>query len=203
MNDLRREKLIKILLEDPKKPMNQAMIEAGYSESYAGSVSQIKKTDSFIEKLDEAIKDDGIVATMKAILNRRALTYTRFPIDTEDSVILDKVEKQGGEFPTIKIVVEKSKVQEGKGKKSKWVDVETELKQVEYYIPDEAAFDRMFDKLAKLKGRYAPEKQQGMIIHAGLNEYLDMIQGGEQQPVLPDIQNAEPITTTNEILPRS
>lgn len=58
---------------------------------------------------------------------------------------------------------------------------------------DSQAVAKGLDLAYKLKGSYAPEKHEGVMIHTNLNEYLDMIQAGEQKHLLPDIENAKPI----------
>ena len=175
MNDIRQEKLIKILIENPEKSLEKAMIEANYSPSYAHN-HNIKNSESFIIKLDEAIKDDGIVATMKAILNRRTYTRQEFGIDIEDKEILDIIEKQGGEFPRIKVIVKKEKQRVGEGKASKLIDIEFEVKEARYYIPDESAVDKILDKLFKIKGHYSPEKHQNLNVNVDIATLIHDLQ---------------------------
>lgn len=159
MKDLRQAKLAQILLQDPDKSLPAAMIEAGYSESYANSPTQLTESKSFRKILDSIIDNQGVVATLKAILNRREYVTQRYSIETADEVILDRIAKKGGEFPEIVKVYETKTRKVGKGKNAAIEEFEVECKEVGYYLPDVNAFDKMIDKLAKLRGDYAPEKK--------------------------------------------
>lgn len=186
INDPRRAKFTEIFLSNPGMSAEQAMILAGYSETYAHNSSALTKSKSFLEKVDEGIGDDKIVATIRSLMNRRTISLQEHPIDTPDEEIIDDVEKQGGEFPKIKVVIKTRSI------KNKYTDEEDgpaysdesyEVKEVKFYLADGIRVDAMLDKLFKLRGDYAPEK----VDHTILSPFIKLIQKQDNEKNSPTI----------------
>ncbi len=209
--DLRRKELLKLLLSDPMLSLKEAMIKVGYSPTYAETGGKVvAQSKSFVEKLNEAIGDDSLLATMKAIMNRREVAYLDFQPETKDDDILDEISKRGGEFPKIMLETRSRRVEDTDGepdmdeeeededrprkrKRRKFKDEKYQMKVVKYYVADEAAVDRMFEKIMKIRGDYAPEKKKivGII---GITQLLDELQDDDGTTVKPGPNNGEPQT---------
>ena len=95
--------------------------------------------------------------------------------------LLEKIHKEGLKATT---------------KKPHLIDRDDKGRPVYEYVEevDYSTRHKYLDSAYKLKGEYAPEKHQGVVVHTQLSEYLDAIQSGEQKEVTPSPQNAEPIT---------
>ena len=71
--DLRRNLVMKLLLENPEISAEQAMLTVGYSKSYAHNSSLLTKSKSFLAKAEKKLPDDlllkvhreGLKATTK------------------------------------------------------------------------------------------------------------------------------------------
>lgn len=160
--DLRRARVLDIITKDPHKSVKQAMLEVGYSETYAQNSHMLFQAASFQERLKEISTDASIIASLRALLNRRAYHKQQFDMDTPDEEILDHIEKIGAEFPKIKVIsVIDRKREVGARGRFKWVEYPKEVKEVGFYVPDDEGVNRALDKIFKLRGDYAPEKENG------------------------------------------
>ena len=103
--------------------------------------------------------------------------------------LLEKVHKEGLNATT---------------KKPHLIDRDDKGRPIYDYIEekDYSTRHKYLDSAYKLRGDYAPEKHQGVVVHTQLSEYLDMIQAGSfdnQKLIEPQAKNAEPVKTTGDI----
>lgn len=170
--DLRRQKLIQILVENPEITLKDAMLSADYSEAYAGNPNQLTDSLSFRQELQLAIENKGLAQTLRLLANRTTHHVEDFEIDIPDEKLLDHAERLGAMFSEIEIKTRTVSEWVGTGKSKQWVDKEIEYKSLSYYLPDSAVVDRALDRLFKIRGDYAPEEHN----HNLLTPFIKLIQ---------------------------
>lgn len=117
----------------------QAMIEAGYSESYADT-SAITRTEAWQKLMEENLPDSELARHHKQLLNARALGEFSFSLQIPDDKIIEVVEKAGCELIQIEEVHTK--------------DPKFTRKVAYYSIPDSTAKKHALDMAYKLKQKY-------------------------------------------------
>ena len=188
MNIIQREQLLKKIIESPPDiPLKQILEEAGFSPSYSQQATRILNTKSFREHINEIITNEGVVATLQALLNRRECIRERFDINSENQELIIHSEKVGGVFPKIEIKTEKNGQWLGTGKSKRWVEEEIEYKELSYYLSDGSIADKALDKLFKLRGDYAPEEHN----HNLLSPFIQRVQVNGEENNNPQITGGE------------
>lgn len=127
----------------------KAMLEAGYSQSYADNPQMIKSSKSFTQILDEVMPDTLVLAQHNSMLNARRLDHMTFPVNMEDDDIAELLSE-------VNCVLRK--VVHG-----------VQAKHVYFWSKDNRAIKDALDMVYKLKGKYAPEKFQDVSKYAGMS----------------------------------
>jgi len=126
-------------LRKSKKPnLYQAMIDAGYSESYAKSCTQITETKDWIKLTEKYLPDNLLATTHNDLMIAKKLEYTLFDADVAIEEINEIILKMG--------------CQVAKAIKGKYGT------HCYYYAPDNRIRKDATDMAYKVKGKMAPEK---------------------------------------------
>ncbi|EKE25681.1 MAG: hypothetical protein ACD_5C00075G0013 [uncultured bacterium] len=134
----RRAKTVKDILENTGKSVSKAMLDAGYSPSYAKNPQDFKKTRKWKEIMDDKLSEEMVAEVHAELLKATKLEQAIFPLGVADELIRLIVSEVG--CVVMKIV-------ELMGKKYVW-----------YRAPDAAAKKAAVDMVYKLRGKYAAEK---------------------------------------------
>lgn len=139
-----------------RKTLQKIMIESGYSENTSKRPTDLTKSKSFIELLDEMIPNDMVVETQKILLKAVKIETFKFPIYLTDEEIKEAVEDVEGHR------LRKVYRNEQKG-------VATAI----VWVRDGIINDKALDKVYKLRGQYAAEKHEvsGNIDVIEINNY--------------------------------
>lgn len=78
-----------------RNSMTKAMVEAGYSESYA-KAGQIKERKSWIELTEQYLSDDILAKKHGSLLNFKKIEYMMFACDVPEEAIFEIIEEAGG-----------------------------------------------------------------------------------------------------------
>lgn len=141
VTELKHKMVLKTLNEKlgkgEKATMTKAMIENGYSKSYAES-GQIRKKKTWQQLMNEYLPDELIAKTHKELLVAKELSYFVFPREMKDEEIEKRMEEAG-----IKLVV---------------VRESDRGKMAFYSRADTRARKDGVDLAYKVKGKMAPEE---------------------------------------------
>jgi hypothetical protein len=129
--------MTKMVRKGTKMTKKQAMIDAGYSESYATSGGH-KKKKSWNQLLEESLPDEFLVKKHRELLLSKELAYFIFPKSMDDEEIEEKMVEAGVRM----IVIQHS----DKGKMAFYARKNTR------------AIKDGLDLAYKAKGKNAPEK---------------------------------------------
>lgn len=86
---------------DKKTSVRQALIDEGYSESYADS-GQFQKTKTWSELVEYFFPDEELAKTHRELLNKMNVEHCEFPKDENDKSIIEAISGFG--FRVVKIV---------------------------------------------------------------------------------------------------
>lgn len=141
VTELKHKMVLKTLNEKlgkgEKATMTEAMIENGYSKSYAES-GQIRKKKTWQQLMNEYLPDELVAKTHQELLVAKELSYFVFPKNMKDEEIEKRMEEAG-----IKLVVVR---ESDKGK------------MAFYSRADTRARKDGVDLAYKVKGKMAPEE---------------------------------------------
>jgi hypothetical protein len=148
----KQKKVIEGIIKEGKTKQ-QAMLDAGYSESYARA-SQIQHTESFNELLEKKIPNDKLVEAVETLLNLSTHKEYSFSDEMEEKEVYKALRKMGHLKRDCYVYKEKAFKKIGK-----------DLIEYHYWralvkIPYEQGISSGADKLSKLKGLYAPDRQE-------------------------------------------
>ena len=144
--------------------MKDAMLKAGYSESYAKSSTHLTDTASWESLMAEYLGDDVLAKTHKGLLNAKGVGKFDFPTKFTNEEIIEIVERYG--IKVQKIV------------ENKQVAPQFQSKKAYYIVPDNMARDKALDKAYKLKGKYEPEQHSLKFDGFSKGELIDLILDG-------------------------
>lgn len=152
----RHKNVLKKISENIGSGMNvqQAVIDAGYSESYAKS-GHIKETKSWEILIEERLSDDTLTRVHTELLNSHRPDHMVFP------PLLMIKNKKGGDNVTPKEEITDEMIIEflaSTGCKVKRIVHGDQARHVYFWSPDNMARDKALDKGYKLKSKYAPEE---------------------------------------------
>lgn len=117
-----------------KGSIKEAIMDAGYSESYAENGSLLK-TKAWEELIEEHLKDEDVLEAEKRQMNAKRLYDYFFPKELTDEQIKEDVESHAG-CKLVRVV---------RGEKTV---------QAFFYTPDNTAIGKSLDRIYKLKKRY-------------------------------------------------
>lgn len=123
------------------KTRKQAMLEAGYSESYANA-SQITKTKTWEEILADKFSNEEVSTVHKSLLMSRNPVFWKFPLDTNEEDIREIFTSCGG--LCLSIVDDQLVTLNGM---KQW-------KSATGLFPDRKSIKYALDLVYKLKGQY-------------------------------------------------
>lgn len=132
------DNIAKNLGKSSKPNMYQAMIDAGYSHSYAKSCCQLTETKNWIELTEKYLPDNLLATTHNDLMIAKKLEYTLFDADVAIEEINEVILKMG--------------CQVAKAIKGKYGT------HCYYYAPDNRIRKDATDMAYKVKGKMAPEK---------------------------------------------
>jgi len=149
----------------------EALLQAGYSESYANSPDKIKKTKSWETLLQQSLPDELLTKTHRELLLSSKVEHLTFPAFNEEK--RKNVEK--GEQITDEEITELlasvnctvRKIVHGEN-----------ARHVYFWASDNLARDRALDKGYKLKGKYEPDKHTVEFDGFSKEELIDLITRG-------------------------
>lgn len=121
-----------------KNSVYQAMIDAGYSHSYANSCTQLTETKDWIKLTEKYLPDNLLATTHNDLMIAKKLEYTLFDADVAIEEINEVILKMGCQV---------AKVVKGKYGTHCY-----------YYAPDNRIRKDATDMAYKVKGKMAPEK---------------------------------------------
>lgn len=131
--------------------------EAGYKESVSESPTKVTQSKGFIELLSEYMPDDMVAKAHKDLLNAAKLDSYKMDAKLTDKDIIDIVESVGG-CKVRKILRSKSDL----------------FCTVYFWSPDGNSRKAAIDMFNKIKGNYAPEKQEHKISGVEIIKYGDI-----------------------------
>lgn len=171
---IRQKKVVESILKNTKvKSRCKAMIEAGYSPSYAYS-GQITKTKTWNDYMDEHFSDDKVAKAEAIQLSASRLYDYEFPPTSKDADIKKDIESHSG---------------------CKLVRIYTTqyAKKAYFYTPDNVAIGKSLDRIYKMKKRYdntikikrgiseLSDAELEEIATGALSDALDSIAGAEEE----------------------
>lgn len=121
-----------------KNSLYKAMIDAGYSHSYARSCTNMTETKNWIELTEKYLPDNLLATTHNDLMIAKKLEYTLFDADVSIEEINEVILKMG--------------CQVAKAIKGKYGT------HCYYYAPDNRIRKDATDMAYKVKGKMAPEK---------------------------------------------
>lgn len=124
------------------KSMKQAMLEAGYSDTYSRTPQQLSNSRTWAELLNTEFVDEDLVKTHKGLMATKKIVNIKFPINTPDPDIKTLFQVAGGEC--LHIAEEAKRTASGLYKWRTGVG----------WILDSDMLDRQLDKVYKIKGYY-------------------------------------------------
>ncbi len=136
--------------------MQKILKIAGYSDSQAVASTQVTQSKGFRELIEELMPDSDIAAQHRKLLHARETDHYLMPASLSDKEIQDMVEELEG-FKVRKIIRKKGET----------------TAYVLFYRPDGLLIDKALDKIYKIKGHYAPEKQEHKITGIKVVNYAD------------------------------
>ena len=95
VNKKKVKKVIEGVLEG--KTQKQAMLDAGYSESYAKSPNQMKSTRPWEEILSTTFNDEYLASEQEKLIKHKVPKNLKFPFMTPDNEIYEMYKICGGE----------------------------------------------------------------------------------------------------------
>ena len=122
--------------KDPaqKLSMKRAMIDAGYSPSYASSSTHLRSTNSWQNILDSVLSDEKLAAVHDRLLNAKQIKVLQFNHRIKDKEMKEIVEAEGFRFVGITRFMTTAAVR--------------------FIMPDTFAQNAALDKAYKLKQKY-------------------------------------------------
>lgn len=131
--------------------------EAGYSKDVCDNPKQVTERKGFKELLDELIPDEKVTAKLNDLMDAKTLDSYRMDAKIDDKEITSIVESVGG-CKVRKILRSKS---------------DTHV-TVYFWRPDNMIIDKILEKMIKIRGYYAPEKQEHKISGVEIINYGDI-----------------------------
>jgi hypothetical protein len=135
---IRAHKALENIIEN-RGNVSRAMLDAGFSEAYARNPHQFVATKLFKELVEEYLPDEFLAEQHRELFNQKQLAYFTFPKTMEDEEIEIKMKNNG--LDLINIQISKNG------------------KMAFYSIKDSNSIKAGIDMGYKLKGNYAPVKQ--------------------------------------------
>lgn len=130
----RPERVEKILSENIRKPVGEAMLEAGYSPSYSKHPQDLKKNKAWQRIMKKYLPDDELGKKHQKLLNASKIDHYVFPATTSDEDIKALIDSVEG-LTFIKI--------QGN---AQW-------KRCYFSVPDNDTQGRMLELAYKIKGK--------------------------------------------------
>jgi hypothetical protein len=118
----------------------KALLDAGYSESYARNAHKFKGTESTQDLLDTMMPRSLVADVHVGLLKSKKLEYMQFPVDVGDDVVYELAQD------TNTIV---KKIVQSKFIKHVWI-----------WVPNDKARKDAVEMAYKLRGEFAPEKYE-------------------------------------------
>ena len=163
MATVKQKIAVQKLVEISRKAKGQKKItigrilrEAGYSEAMAIAPQKVTQSKGFVELLSEYMPDDMVAKVHKDLLNAAKLDSYKMDAKLNDQEITDIIESVGG-CKVRKIL---------RFKRDAFVTVY-------FWSPDGNSRKAAIDMFNKIKGNYAPEKQEHKIIGIEIVNYGD------------------------------
>jgi hypothetical protein len=143
-------------LPKEKRKMSDLMIEAGYSPVTSYKPSPILKSETFQRLLDQYLPEKKVVKAHEQLITAGTIQTIDLPIEKTDEEIKAELHEMGG-FKVVTI---------GRKKGS-------DTARVYYLQPDGVTRRGAVDMAYKLRGSYAPEKQEVAIGSVNIVKYTD------------------------------
>ena len=166
-------------------PMKEAMILAGYSESYAGNSHQLTRSKGWLEITRDVLGfDDGeILKIHLALLSAIKFDKTFFPINCDDTEIKEIIENTTNQ---------------------KLIRIErtTKSKIAFFTRPDYPTIVNALDKAYRLKGYYPFQSRSHVAAteNAGIKELLDQLEKDGGVECKPKPESTTPIPQNNHYI---
>jgi len=125
------------------KPLGELVVEAGYSMLSANRPTQITKSETFQALLDRLMPEDRVVKAHNDLIKAGTVQNIELPGEKTDTEIKGELEEMGG-YKIITIVRKPG----------------SNIARVYYIQPDSNTRRGAIDMAYKLRGSYAPEKQE-------------------------------------------
>lgn len=120
--------------EGKKGTIKEAMVDVGYSKSYAES-GHIGSTKTWEDLMEKYFNDEDVAKAEQAQMNAKKLWDYYFPVEVTDEQIQEDIESHAG-CKLVRIVRGDHRV------------------QAFFYTPDNLAIGKSLDRIYKLKKRY-------------------------------------------------
>lgn len=138
------------------KTIGSLMVEAGYSPISAQKPNQITKSEIFQQLLDRFLPEEKVVKAHDQLIQAGTVQFIELPAEKTDAEIRAEL-REMGEFKVVTIV------------RRKGIDIA----KVYYIQPDGVTRRGAVDMAYKLRGSYAPEKQEVAIGSVNIVKYTD------------------------------
>lgn len=135
---LKQKKVLDNLSENGGN-LGKAILDAGYSKSYAKTPAKIVESKTFLEVLEDSLPDEKLSKAHEELLDQKRIEYFVFPKKMDDEEIKGHVESAG-----LRLIVTR---ESDKGK------------MAFYSIPDAQAKSKALEMAYKLKGKFSDENK--------------------------------------------
>ena len=145
----KQKRLAKLMSEnirekvEEQKPMGELMVNAGYSLLTSTKPNKITKSETFQALLDRLMPEDRVVKAHNDLIKAGTVQNIELPGEKTDTEIKGELEEMGG-YKIITIVRKPG----------------SNIARVYYIQPDSNTRRGAIDMAYKLRGSYAPEKQE-------------------------------------------
>ena len=156
----KQKRLVALMVENGRKKGSEVravgdlMIEAGYSQMTATKPSTITRGEAFTALLDEYLPENDVLEAHKGLIKAGTVTNMEVDPNLTDVEIRGQLYEQG-----IKVI----SISRKQGKDAK----------VYFIQPDGNTRRGAIDMAYKLRGSYAPEKQEIAIASVNIVKYTD------------------------------
>ena len=97
MTELRRKKVLNDITTHPEKPLKHALIDAGYSPSYAHNPNDFRNTEAVKVEYKDRFPDNELIKVHKGLLDAKYLDHMVFPLFNLNPKEKEDVGEKNGE----------------------------------------------------------------------------------------------------------
>ncbi|MDD5726275.1 MAG: hypothetical protein PHC53_02585 [Patescibacteria group bacterium] len=159
----KRERLVKLLLENRGISVSAAMKEVGYSDAYAKNPQQITSTDSWDELMKKHLPDEKLAKAHEALLTSKHVERLVVHAGTPDEDLADMLKEANCTLKKIYIFMGE--------------------KHVLFWAPNDKAREAAVDMGYKLKGRYTSRIKIERSLSDLTDEELDQLLDEEAKKI--------------------